>query len=134
MKYKRQFPILLNYTGELVRIKLLPGIDARFKQQKGGNNRFIILPPLGRPVIKTEMIKDPEDIFPTLHYRVEGLPVPGREVFYIVHDNIARILSRHRNDLLVLCDVTVSNTENPLKAGEIYLNCTDLAHVLVRIE
>ena len=134
MYYKRHFPILLNYTGELVRIKIKPGKDPRFKQASGGNNRFIILPPLGKPVIKTEFIKNELDIFPTLNYRVEGLPPPGLEVFYIVNDNIARILSRHRNDLLVLCDMTVSNTENPLKAGEIYLNCSDLAHVLVRIE
>jgi len=133
-KYKTQGPILLNYTGETVSIKLSAGSDVRFQTPKSAGRTFIVLPPLGKPIIKTEFIKGPGDIFPTIHYHVTGLPPPGNEVFYIVSDSVAKLLSRHRNDLMILYDVTVTSNENPLKPNEICLNCTDLAHVLIEIE
>jgi len=133
-KYKKTGPILLNYTGEIIRIKLPAGKDKRFQKYNSKKDLFLVLPPLGKPIIKTELVKGPDDIFPTVHYAVKGLPAPGFEVFYIVNDNIARTLSRIRNDLMIICDRTITSSGNILDPDEIYIDCTEIAHVLVEIE
>jgi hypothetical protein len=116
-------PIILNYMGEIVKLK----------ENKSRPFGELVLPPLGRATVTTEEVKLPNDIFPTIHYTVRGLPPAMHDVVYIVSDNVAKNLSRHRNDLLILCNVSVKMTKNPIKAGEIMLECEDFAHVLVEI-
>ncbi len=138
MRKDRKYPILLNYTGEIVKLKAdLKNTknDPRFKVPKisAGDITYLVLPPLGKATVKHELNKDVLDVFPTVHYIVEGLPDPIPEVFYIVNTNVAKILSRRRNDLLILWEAEAKSSKNVLKPDEIILECTDFAHVLVEI-
>lgn len=138
-KRKVHSPIILNYTGETVKLKLNagPGIkDPRFKRQllNSGSQAYLILPSLGRATISQEEVKRPGDVFPTIHFKVCGLPPAMNEVLYLVSESVAKCLSRQRNDLLILCNVNVKHPKNPLKVEDTVFECTEFAHVLTEID
>ena len=63
MRKDRKYPILLNYTGEIVKLKAdLKNTknDPRFKVPKisAGDITYLVLPPLGKATVKHELNKD----------------------------------------------------------------------------
>ena len=129
-KRRKEVPILLNYTGEIVKINL-PENDDRFHSQYAN---YLIIPPLGKPYVEINNIKEENTLFHTEICTVKGIPPPMKGVLYIVQENIAKILYGVREDLLIVFNKTVESAENPLKPEEIILVGDDLAHFVVVFE
>jgi len=120
-------PIILNYTGEIVKLNLREG-DDRFKSQTGN---VLILPPLGKPIEKVVKKLDEGATFAYECHVIHGIPPPMNGTLYLVHDHMAKLLYGIRNDLLVLVNKRAESTGNPLKPEEMILVCDDFAYFSV---
>lgn len=127
---KLKTPILLNYTGEKIKI-ILEKNDNRFKCQTGN---LLLLPPLGTPTIEIVSSKAPGEVFYTETHIVRGIPVPMDGVYYIVQDHIAKLLYGIRKDLLILHNKSVESSKNMLKLDEMMLVGDDLSYFIVDFE
>lgn len=125
-------PVLLNYTGEIVTLKKDskdPSLDGTYKLEcmdKGS----ISFPPLGKATVIKKLVVAPADMFPTIHYEIQGLPSSAPGVFYLVSENVAKCAGRQRNDLLILHNIETKNSNNILKPTEIILECDNLVHLV----
>ena len=135
MRYKQNGMILLNYTGEIVKLnqkKKNEKLSIKHPVLPNGRTSMI-LPPLGKASVISELKQEATDVFPTMHYKVSGLPEPIPEAFFIVNNIVAKTLSRYRNDLLILCEPKIIKTKNLLKPDEVMLECSNFAHVFIEI-
>jgi hypothetical protein len=124
---RKNVPILLNYTGETVRINLRENED-RFKSQTGN---VLILPSLGKPKIEVLKKLEKDALFASEIHIVHGIPPPMHGVFYIVQDHIAKLLYGIRDDLLILYEKRAENAGNSLKPEEMVLVGDDFAYFSV---
>ena len=125
-------PVLLNYTGEIVVLKKEskdPSLDGMYKttcMDKGS----ISFPPLGKAIVIKKLVVALDDLFPTIHYEIQGLPSSAPNVFYLVSENVATCAGRQRNDLLILHNAITKSSNNMLKPEEIILECDNLVHLV----
>jgi hypothetical protein len=124
---RKNIPILLNFTGEIIKINLRKEED-RFKSQTGNS---LLLPPLGSPHI--EVIRKVEDgaMFAVEMHVVHGIPPQMHGTLYIVQEHIAKLLYGKRHDLLIVYNKQIESTENKLKPNETMLVGDDLAYFSV---
>jgi hypothetical protein len=126
-KRRKDVPILLNYTGEIIRI-ILPENDNRFRSQNGTE---LVLPPLGKPTVEIRQIMEDGALFHTEIHEVHGIPPPMKGVYYIVHDHIAKLLYGIRTDLLVIYNKRAESSKNVLKPEEMMLVGDDFSYFIV---
>lgn len=124
---RKKVPIILNYTGEIIKINLRKDED-RFKSQTGN---VLILPPLGKPTIEVISKLDDGAIFASEIHVVHGIPPPMYGILYVVQDHIAKLLYGSRDDLLVLYKKRVELSGNKLKINEAMLVGDDFAYFSV---
>lgn len=124
---KRAMPIILNYTGAIIKIHLRKDED-RFKSQNGNE---LLLPPLGNPSVEIVKKYDIADTFLSEIHIIHGIPPPMFGILYIVQDHIAKLLYGTRNDMLILVNKRAESTENILKPEEMMLVGDDLAYFSV---
>jgi hypothetical protein len=124
---RKNMPIILNYTGEIVKISLRTNED-RFKSQTGD---VLMLPPIGNPSIEVVKNFDESAMFASETHVVHGIPPPMHGILYIVQDHIAKLLYGSRKDLLIIYNKHIESTENPLKPHEIMLVGDDFAYFSV---
>jgi hypothetical protein len=126
---RKNVPILLNYTGEIIKVFLRKDED-RFKSQTGN---MLILPPIGHPMVEVSRKLEDGALFASEIHIVRGIPPPMQGILYIVQDHIAKLLYGSRNDLLIIYNKRVESTGNLLKPDETMLVGDDLAYFSVEI-
>ena len=128
-KKKTGVPILLNYTGHTLFVKLSEG-DKRFPAV---SRQSLGLKSLGAPRIKTVIDKLEGDTFPTERLTVINIPNPMNGVFFIVTEEVARVLYSIRKDLMIVINPVMENAKNPLHPMEMKMTGDDIAATLLWI-
>jgi len=125
-------PVLLNYTGEIVLLRKNskdPSLDGAYKTTCMGKGPTSF-PPLGKAIVIKKLVVALDDMFPTIHYEIQGLPPSAPNVFYLVSEDVAKCAGRQRNDLLILHNIETKSSNNILKPEEIILECDNLVHLV----
>lgn len=118
---------MLNYTGHTLFIKLSEG-DKRFPAV---TRQSLGLKSLGYPRIKTMIDKMEGDTFPTKRLTITNIPNPMDGVFFIVTEEVARILYSIRKDLMIVINPVMENAKNPLNPMETKMTGDDVAYFYV---
>lgn len=125
MPKTEDYPLLMNYTGEIICVRK----PYNFFYSEKVDSEFWCYP-LGDPEIKTKVFNEEGALFPTYEYIVEGIPDPSRNTYYIVKEEVARLLTDSRNDLLIVSNPIRTSTLNVFNNKETKINGDRFYHCI----